>query len=121
MLKRKLTIAAALAAALLAPAMASASADGWRYVGGEADWVFVMPEPSRLTRAEVQRALSTPMESTDGWRYVGGEAGWVVEVARYRFVNGQLVHAEDCLFDPSKYALIKPAAPDPRDPLQVGA
>jgi hypothetical protein len=118
MLKRKLTIAAALAAALLAPAMASATADGWRYVGGEAGWVFVMPEPSRLTREEVQRAPTEPLVGV--WRYVGGEAGWIAEVHRLTYKQGQLVHADDCLVHASSATPARDSGPDTRE-LTLGA
>jgi hypothetical protein len=111
MLKRKL--AAAIAAALLAPAMASA-ADQVGVPAGDLSVIFEF-EPSRLTREEVQRALTYPIGAADGWRFVGGEAGWIAEGARLNYVQGQLVHADECLFDPSKSGSARdtgPAAPD---------
>lgn len=100
MLNRKHTIAAVLAAALLVPAMASA-ADRVGVPAGDMSFVFEF-EPSRVTREEVQRALTYPIGATDGWRFVGGEAGWIAEGARLNYTQGQLVHADECLFDPSK-------------------
>lgn len=113
MLNRKHTIAAALAAALLVPAMASA-ADRVGVPAGDMSFVFKF-EPSRVTREEVQRALTYPIGAADGWRFAGGEAGWIAEGARLNYTQGQLAHADDCLFDPSKSATGKgtgPVAPD---------
>lgn len=110
MLKR--TLAAAIAAALLAPAMASAA--DWRYVGGEADWSFVTSsEPSRLTREEVQRAPTEPIVGV--WRYVGGEAGWIAEVHRLIYKQGQLAHADECVFHASSAAPTTGSGPDTRE------
>lgn len=100
MLNRKHTIAAALAAALLVPAMASA-ADRVGVPAGDMSFVFKF-EPSRVTREEAQRALTYPIGAADGWRFVGGEAGWIAEGVRLDYTQGQLVHADECLFDPSK-------------------
>lgn len=111
MLNRKLAVA--MAAALLAPAMASA-ADRVGVPAGDLSFVFKF-EPSRLTRDEVQRALTYPIGAADGWRFVGGEAGWIAEGARLNYTQGQLVHADECLFDPSKSGQAKdtgPVAPD---------
>lgn len=107
MLNRKL--AAAIAAALLAPAMASA-ADAIGVPAGDLSYVFKF-EPSRLTREEVQRALTYPNGASDGWRFVGGEAGWIAQGARLNYTQGQLAHADECLFDPAKSAPVKDTAP----------
>ena len=68
-------------------------------------------EPSRLTREEVQRTLTDPMGAADLWRFVGGEAGWILEVARLNYRQGQLVHADECLFDSSKSAPARATRP----------
>lgn len=109
MLNRKHTIAAAIAAALFVPAVASAG----NQVGvpaGDLSFVFKF-EPSRLTREEVQRALTYPDVAADGWRFVGGEAGWIAEGARLNYANGQLAHADECLFDPAKAQPAKDSSP----------
>jgi|GEM_PF-2192739 len=123
MLTRKHTIAAALAAALLLPTLASADQPSagtvWRFVGGEAGWIFES-KPSRLTRDEVLRATTDPIGAVDVWRFVGGEAGWTLEPARLKLVNGLLAHADECLFDPAKSGPAKDTGPvDPL--LHIGA
>ncbi len=109
MLNRKHTMAAAIAAALLVPAVASA-ADPFVAVPGEAGLVFRF-EPSRLTREEVLRALTYPDVAADGWRFVGGEAGWSAEGARLNYANGRLAHNPLCLFDPAKAQPAKDSGP----------
>lgn len=121
MLNHKLSIAATLATALLVPTVSTAAdtvvSNGWRAVGGEAAWVYEGTAPSRLTRGEVQRALAFPGSSAaDGWRFVGGEAAWVADGSRLVVVNKQLVHADDCLFNPAKASpAVKDSGPRPFD------
>ncbi len=57
------------------------TADGYRWVGGDAGWVYVgVPNAPQKTRAEVLRELRewerNPV-TADGFRWVGGDAGWV--------------------------------------------
>lgn len=121
MLNHKLSIAATLAAALLVPTVSTAAdavmSNGWRAVGGEAAWVYEGTASSGLTRGEVRRALASPGSPTaDGWRFVGGEAAWVVDGPRLVVVNKQLVHADDCLFNPAKASpVMKDSGPRPFD------
>lgn len=95
MLNRNL--AGAIAAALLAPTVALAANPA---PASQLGLAFDL-EPSRLTREEVQRALTEPVGVADGWRFVGGEAGWIIEVPRLKFTQGRLVHADECLFKQS--------------------
>ncbi len=109
MLNRKHTMAAAIAAALLVPAVASAGSEV-DVPAGDMSFVFKF-EPSRLTREEVQRALTYPDVAADGWRFVGGEAGWSAEGARLNYANGRLAHDALCLFDPAKAQPAKGSGP----------
>lgn len=60
----------------------------------------------------------------NGVRYVGGEAVWVIDMPRYEFVGGKLVHAQDCSFKPtlaSSFGHSKKSAPFDSVPIYTGA
>jgi hypothetical protein len=102
MLKSKLTIASLLAAAALSPAIAAASPPVQVTLGERA--IIFNDAPGTKSRAEVRADLASTNANpvaVDGWRYVGGEAGWVLESPKFEFVDGQLVHAEDCAVKPT--------------------
>lgn len=87
-----------LALALASPLVAQAAPFVEISIGEQA---MVFNDPPSRSAAAVSVNPAQAKSGTfvaDGWRYVGGEAVWALEGALYEFVDGQLVHAEDCIF-----------------------
>jgi len=93
MLSSKYIILGSILAALAAPAAVLAQPNVI-ITNGERAIEFLDPV---VVTAPVQ--ADTPV--ANGYRYVGGEAVWVIDVPRYEFVGGKLVHAQDCAFKPT--------------------
>jgi hypothetical protein len=121
MLNTKRAVFTILAIALASPLVTQAAP----YVevsNGERAIVFNDP-PSTGARTETAGSVSQANTGTfvaNGWRYVGGEAVWLLESARYEFVDGQLVHSEDCIFK-TAYAQVPERGFAPLPSIYLGA
>ena len=121
MLNTKRAVLTIIAIALASPLVTQAAP----YVevnNGERAIVFNDP-PSTGARTETAGSVSQANTGTfvaNGWRYVGGEAVWLLESARYEFVDGQLVHSEDCIFK-TAYAQVPERGFAPLPSIYLGA
>ena len=91
-MNKRTIIFAALLGALTSPAYA----DGFRFVGGEAGWVYAGAQQDSATRQQVQRErsdLERTLATADGWKQVGGEAGWTYVGPQNRNTPEQIARA----------------------------
>lgn len=121
MLNTKRAVFTIIAIALASPLVTQAAP----YVevsNGERAIVFNDP-PNTGARTETAGSVSQANTGTfvaNGWRYVGGEAVWLLEGARYEFVDGQLVHSDDCIFK-TAYAQVPERGFAPLPSIYLGA
>ena len=116
MLSSKYIVLGSMLAALAAPAAVLAQ-PSVIITNGERAIEFLDPV---VVTAPTQPATL----AANGSRYVGGEAVWVIDVARYEFVGGKLVHAQDCNFKPTladSSGVSKKSAPLDGVPFYTGA